>query len=95
MSKRKSEPVIITPEIQAQIDKWQVFAKEHDIVLSKVTNMPFCAKTTAETGHCNCHYNRKCPCEQIWVEIKTTGHCFCKVFWSPEAHAKELAERNK
>lgn len=92
---RKSKPTIITPEIQAKLDEWQKYADEHGIALSTITNIPFCAKTTVETGHCNCHSDRKCPCDQLFTEIKGTGHCFCKVFWSNQALADEVAKISK
>ena len=29
-----------------------------------------------------------CPCPEIWDEVANEGHCFCRLFFKPEAAGK-------
>lgn len=41
------------------------------------------AEAILDAGHCLCDIKRKkCPCTQALGEIKKSGHCRCKIFFS-------------
>ncbi len=78
---RKSRPTPMTPEIQAQIEKWAKWLETmHDVRFHPSTDITFKASVVVKTGHCPCRTNRICPCPEVTDELKRDGTCFCHVF---------------
>ncbi len=97
---KKFVPTEITPAIKARINSWQKFADEtrvRHLKLSSTTNLPFQAKTCNDNdGACPCFGRRRpfCPCPEMWDELIKDGHCFCRIFNTPEEDEKQQAMIN-
>ena len=83
---RKSNPTVITPEIQAVLDRWTKFAEKNNIRLAPtdyISDMGFKAKVCIEyNGACICKPQERlhCPCKECLSEVEKDGRCFCHIF---------------
>lgn len=84
---RKDKSTKITPEIQAQIEKWiKMLETMPQARFHPATDIAFKAKVVVETGSCPCKplERPKCPCPQLSEELRDKQMCFCHVFCTKE-----------
>jgi len=76
-----SKPKVTTKIRIAKEREYCAFAQEHKFVIHP-KGYDYYLKSFIEVGRCPCDPKRKsCPCDEAVEEVKTNGHCLCRLFW--------------